>query len=138
MARYTEAHKRASLKYEKSHLKRVPFSVQKEYYDSVLKPAADRAGEPVNTFIKNAISLRINTENLAPVLAEKKYYIRSAGYNLIATYDGTVAKWKQTDEEPSCLSRDFDTSSWDSEEVDNFDEFFGIGNGSEILAEAAI
>ena len=133
---YNERTKQQMLAYQKKSLKRIPLDLQKPYYENILKPAAARAGEPVNTFIKKAIAQRIEREGLMPA-AKKKYYIRSAGYNLIATYDGEVAKWKQTDEEPSCLSRDFDTSSWDSEEVDNFDEFFGIGNGSEILAEAA-
>ncbi len=48
-----------TIKYAKTHLKRIPFDVQKEYYDEVIKPIADSIGEPVNTFIKKAIAERI-------------------------------------------------------------------------------
>ena len=47
------------INYKKEKLKRVPFDVQKEYYEEVLKPIADSVGEPVNTFIKKAIEERI-------------------------------------------------------------------------------
>lgn len=47
------------LKYAKSTYKRVPFDLRKDYYEETLKPAADRAGEPVNMFIKKAIAERI-------------------------------------------------------------------------------
>lgn len=133
----SEKRKKYKVDFAKAAYKRIPFDLRRDYFENVLKPAAALAGEPINTFIKNAIAMRIKAERLMPESVSKKYYIRSTGYNLIVIYDGTVAKWKQTNEEPSCLSRNFDTSSWDSEEVDNFDEFFGIGNGSEILAEVA-
>lgn len=55
----TEAQTRAMLKYAKSHIRRVPFDVQIEYYENVLKPTAESLGEPVNTFIKKAIEERI-------------------------------------------------------------------------------
>lgn len=49
-------------KYSKKHeeyrsrkYKRVGLDFEKEYYDTVLKPAADASGMPVNTFIKEAI-----------------------------------------------------------------------------------
>ena len=55
----TEAQSRSRVNYAKRKLKRVPFDVQKEYYEEVLKPIADSVGEPVNTFIKKAIEERI-------------------------------------------------------------------------------
>ncbi len=58
----SEAHKRASIKYAKKHLKRIPLDVPKEYYDSRLKPAADNAGESVNGYIKKSIDMRIDSE----------------------------------------------------------------------------
>ena len=59
---YSEARNRASQKYAKTHLKRIPLDVKKDYYENELKPAADRAGESVNGFIKKAIADRIERE----------------------------------------------------------------------------
>lgn len=59
----TEAQKRATIKYAKAHLKRVPFDLPKDYFENVLKPAADRAGESVNGYIKAAIQARIDKES---------------------------------------------------------------------------
>ncbi|MDO4491898.1 MAG: hypothetical protein Q4B85_12600 [Lachnospiraceae bacterium] len=55
----TEAEKRASLKYKKNHLKRVPLDLQKPDYEK-LKEAANQAGESVNGFVKNSINERID------------------------------------------------------------------------------
>jgi predicted HicB family RNase H-like nuclease len=55
---YTEARKRANLKYAVSKLKRVPLDMLHADYDA-LKAAADRDGLPVNTYIKEAISSRM-------------------------------------------------------------------------------
>ena len=54
----SESQRRAVYKYAKTHLKRIPLNVQLEEFD-VIKAAADRAGQPVNTFIKQAIAERI-------------------------------------------------------------------------------
>lgn len=51
------------IKYAREKLKRVPLDLQIDYYNNVLKPAAERAGLPVNTFIKNAIQEKIDKEN---------------------------------------------------------------------------
>lgn len=51
-----------NLKYKAENMKRIPLDVKKEWYDTVLKPAADAAGEPVNTFIKKAVMYRINKQ----------------------------------------------------------------------------
>lgn len=56
----TEAQKRAQEKYMKERVKRIPLDVMKEYYDNILKPAADMMDEPVNTFIKIAIEERLD------------------------------------------------------------------------------
>lgn len=56
----SEAQKRASMKYAKEKLKRIPLSVSKEKYEEI-KQAADEAGESVNGFIKNAIESRMNS-----------------------------------------------------------------------------
>lgn len=59
---YSEARKKASIKYAKEHLKRIPLDVSKDYYDNRLKPAADNAGESVNGYIKKSIDMRIDSE----------------------------------------------------------------------------
>ncbi len=51
----SEAQKRAILKYNKEHIKRIPLDVQKEEYTRIQEHAAAR-GESVNGFIKRAIS----------------------------------------------------------------------------------
>ena len=57
MAR-TEAQNRATYKYAKEHLKRIPLDVQLDEYAQI-KAAADQAGESVNGFIKAAIRARL-------------------------------------------------------------------------------
>lgn len=59
---YTEASKKADMKYKKAHIKRIPLDVQKEKYDEI-KSAADRAGETINGYIKKAIEERMQREN---------------------------------------------------------------------------
>lgn len=58
----SEAQKKATIKYAKQNLKRIPFDVQKEYYDTVLKPYADSIGMTINGFIKQAISEKIERD----------------------------------------------------------------------------
>lgn len=57
---YTDARKRANIKYARKNLKRIPLDVQLSEYDRI-KAAADAAGEPVNTYIKNAINARLES-----------------------------------------------------------------------------
>lgn len=57
-----ESQSRATAKYKKSHIKRVALEMQKEYFENVLKPAAETAGETVNGYIKKAIARRIEDE----------------------------------------------------------------------------
>ena len=47
-------------KYMNAHYKRIDLSVHKEYYDETLLPACQKAGLPVNTFIKQAITYYID------------------------------------------------------------------------------
>ena len=54
---------RATSKYKKTHIKRVALEMQKAYFEEVLKPAADAAGETVNGYIKKAIARRIDHEH---------------------------------------------------------------------------
>lgn len=58
---YTEASKKADMKYKKAHIKRIPLDVQREKYEEI-KSAADRAGETVNGYIKKAIDERMQRE----------------------------------------------------------------------------
>ncbi len=62
---YSEAHKRANLKYAKNNLKRVEVIFRAESdgltYDKV-KEAAALAGETPNAYMKNAIMQRIKGE----------------------------------------------------------------------------
>lgn len=58
---YSEAQKKATIKYAKKNLKRIPLDVQKEKYEEI-KQAADRAGETVNGYIKQAIEERMQRE----------------------------------------------------------------------------
>lgn len=52
-------------KYSKDHYKRIPLDVDyATFYD--IKAAATRAGKPVNTYIKEAISDRMEKERSSP------------------------------------------------------------------------
>ena len=57
---YNEAQKKATLKYAKENLKRIPLDVQKEEYDEI-KAAAVAAGESVNGYIKTAVRHRMQS-----------------------------------------------------------------------------
>lgn len=54
----SEAQKRATIKYHREKLKRIPLCVKKEIYP-IWKQAADEAGESLNGFIKEAVRARI-------------------------------------------------------------------------------
>lgn len=49
------------MQYAKENLKRIPLNVQKEQYEQ-LKAAAGASGEKVNTYIKKAVSTRMESE----------------------------------------------------------------------------
>ena len=58
---YTDAGKRATMKYAREKLKRVPLDMQLSDYEE-LKQAAGRAGESVNGYIKQAIKERMERD----------------------------------------------------------------------------
>ena len=54
------AQKKASAKYHKEKLKRVPLDLKHDDYNRI-KQAATAVGESVNGFIKKSVALRINS-----------------------------------------------------------------------------
>lgn len=58
---YNESAKKASAKYKAANIKRIPLEMQITYYEE-LKKAAEKAGEPMNRYIKGAIQMRMDTE----------------------------------------------------------------------------
>ena len=137
MGKYSETSKNYTLKYQKEKLKQLRVWLSHDSYN-ILAAAADAVNEPVAAFVKKAIADRIEREGLAS--KNRKYYIRTKGYDMVATYDGGIAKWiivTPEDDPAQFLAQEFDTAGWEQEEVEDFDEFFGIGNGAEILAKSA-
>lgn len=59
--KYTESQKKASLKYAKEKLKRVPLDLKKEEYEQILV-AARSVDMSINGFIKAAINEKISNE----------------------------------------------------------------------------
>ena len=59
--KYTESQKKASLKYAKEKLKRVPLDLKKEEYEQLLV-AARSVDMSINGFIKAAINEKISNE----------------------------------------------------------------------------
>ena len=57
----SEAQKKATIKYAKSHLKRVPLDLKLEDYDN-LKSVAEQAGQTMNGYIKQAIAEKMERE----------------------------------------------------------------------------
>lgn len=58
----TEAQKKAQKKYNDKNIKRIPLDVQRSFYETELKPAADRQKETINGYIKVAIEQRIKRD----------------------------------------------------------------------------
>lgn len=63
MARYSEAQNKATQRYIKKAYDSALFRFPKGYLEETLKPAADRAGESVNGYVKSAIDQRIARES---------------------------------------------------------------------------
>lgn len=59
--KYTESQKKASLKYAKEKLKRVPLDLKKEEYEQLLV-AARSVDMSINGFIKAAINEKISND----------------------------------------------------------------------------
>ena len=58
----TQAQRKATEKYKKKNIKRVALEMQTEYFEKVLKPEIDKAGDTVNGWIKKAIAEKIERE----------------------------------------------------------------------------
>ena len=56
---YSEAQKKATLKYRENAYKRVPFDVPKDFYER-LKEVAQQQGKSINGFIKEAVEEKIS------------------------------------------------------------------------------
>lgn len=56
---YNEKQKGYAMNYAKKNLKRIPLDVKKEYYESVIIPAAEKCGLSVRAFIMDAIMEKI-------------------------------------------------------------------------------
>lgn len=61
MARYSEAHNKASQKYQKSHYERVALSLPIGIKDE-WKKSADDAGESLAEYIRKAVEMRRKSE----------------------------------------------------------------------------
>ena len=65
----SEAQKRATQRYEQKSYDKILVRLPKGYSESILKPAAERAGESVNAYVQNAIADRIARESAAEAAA---------------------------------------------------------------------
>ena len=74
MGRDMRKHYEATARYRAKAIKRVPLDVQKIFYDKILVPAAQEAGEPVNSYIKKAINMRLGLteEEISEMIQEFK------------------------------------------------------------------
>ena len=64
MAQY-DSTKKAIANYHKYKLKRIPLDLNKKDFEERIKPAIDRSGLPVQTFIKKAIEEKIERDGLS-------------------------------------------------------------------------
>lgn len=55
MARYSEAHKNATLKYQKKVYDNLKFRMKKGFKEDILRPAAEHVGITMNEFMRVAI-----------------------------------------------------------------------------------
>ena len=61
---YNEKIKEQNIKYMKNKQQRVPLNWIKEDYEQRVKPAIERSGMPIATFIKAAVNEKIEREGL--------------------------------------------------------------------------
>ena len=83
----TEAQKRASIKWQKENMHRIPLDVKNDYYENILKPAVKATGMTMGAFIKGAIQEKLDAGpadlNLPPdVLEEMKQAAADRGMTL--------------------------------------------------------
>ena len=62
MARYTEAHKKAILKYQQKAYDNLKFRMKKGFKEEILKPAAEYVGMGLNEFIRMSIIEKIRRD----------------------------------------------------------------------------
>lgn len=90
MAR-TAAQNRATYKYAKEHLKRIPLDVQLDEYAQI-KAAADQAGESVNGFIKAAIRARLAADPVPVAASAPVGDIGEAGAGRVTSASSEIKK----------------------------------------------
>ncbi len=61
---YSEASKRAVIKYTKEKAKRIEIKYIKKEYEEQIKPAIEKSGLPVASFVKKAIEEKIERDQL--------------------------------------------------------------------------
>lgn len=61
---YSEAAKRATIKYTQEKVKRLEIRYTKEEFEQRIEPAVEKSGIPVATFIKEAIEEKIERDQL--------------------------------------------------------------------------
>lgn len=69
---YSPKKRAYNIQYAKTHSKRVPLEVRKEYFENVLSRIPEVAGIPINTFIKAAITEKIQRDGLDLPIDEYK------------------------------------------------------------------
>lgn len=59
---YSKAANEAAKRYKSQHIKRIPLDVQIEDYERI-REAAEKAGRRVNSYIKEAIEMRMEADS---------------------------------------------------------------------------
>ena len=61
---YSEQQNKRNIEYVKEHQKQIQVKYKKEEYEDFVKPAIEKSGMPVATFIKMAVKEKIERDNL--------------------------------------------------------------------------
>lgn len=61
---YNPKNSKYSQKYNREHYKNAAVTLPKEFYDGILKPLCDGLGMSVSSFVRDAITEKIERENL--------------------------------------------------------------------------
>ena len=59
---YDEVAKKATIKYMKTKLRRIPLDYKKEEFESDIRPFIEKSGLPTATFIKQAVREKIERD----------------------------------------------------------------------------
>lgn len=73
MARYSEAHKKAYLKYQQKAYDDLKFRMKKGFKEDILRPAADAAGMGMNEYIRKSILEKVQRDG-PPDLPIDQYF----------------------------------------------------------------